>query len=98
MALQHEKDPNPGTGDDQKMYLVFILKTPQNLKCIHVDRRYHKHSAMMIKVGDDMNIPKYLNKKLIMSFRSDRIIFPSDTGLPLGQPYSNEYKVLKVLD
>ena len=98
LALQHEKDPNPGTGDDQKMYLVFILKTPQNLKCIHVDRSYHEHSAMMIKVGDDMNIPKYLNKKLIMSFRSDRIIFPSDTGLPLGQPYSNEYKVLKVLD
>ena len=101
VALQGQPDPNGGEQFLQ-IFRVIILDTPQTLRLIQSggdEDDYFSNEALMIsfdyadrEVIDYMD--QYVGQHITFSIDPAKTYWPSDTLLPLGQPYTGDIHIL----
>ncbi len=105
IALQGQPDPN--IYDDiwaekymesarNQTYRVIVLDTPQTLK-LHsgADDSYSTHEALMINLDYIDGMDQYENQHITFSIDPANSWWPSDTSLPLGQPFAGDIHILE---
>lgn len=91
---QGEKDPNPGTGKDYEKYAVLVLNKPEEATFKNISGEDYSKEVKMISLGDSLSgsLPDGLEtlngKKVIIATNSDDGSWPTDTSLPLGEPFA----------
>lgn len=106
-ALQGEQNPNPGYGDDV-VYVVLALDAPVSLSALAGDGSgMREGQAAMVSLipsggSSGMTLPKWYREdwaaldgaKATIAVSSDKMWWPSDTSVPLGEPRTSEFVVL----
>lgn len=99
---QGYSDPSPGYSDSNQTFMILILdnKTSVTLRQIGDMRKPpYPSDARMLAFDDGSQakqiMEKYVNKKVYVSFTVDDGFFPSDAGLPLGEPHFQNIKVIE---
>lgn len=99
---QGYSDPSPGYSDPNQTFMILILdnKTSVTLRQIGDMRKPpYPSDARMLAFDDGSQakqiMEKYVNKKVYVSFTVDDGFFPSDAGLPLGEPHFQNIKVIE---
>ena len=102
LEAQNIQDPNPGYSDPNQTFMILILdnKTSVTLRQIGDMRKPpYPSDARMLAFDDGSQakqiMEKYVNKKVYVSFIVNDGFFPSDTGLPLGEPHLCNLKVIE---
>ena len=85
-------DPNPGSTESAQL---IILDAPQtmNLRTVASDS-YRTGEVWAITIYSPSDISQYYGQHLIFSIDPDNTFWASDTSLPLGQPNTNDIRVL----
>ena len=101
LEAQNIQDPNPGSGTNQT-FMILILDNKTSVTLHHsgdMDNPPHPSDATMMAIEDGSKakqiMEKYVNKKVYVSFTVNDGVFPSDTGLPLGEPRLFNLKVIE---
>ncbi|MDO4443704.1 MAG: hypothetical protein Q4B69_07520 [Slackia sp.] len=106
-ALQGEQNPNPGYGNDV-IYVVLELDAPVTLSALSGDGSgMREGQAAMVSLipsggSSGMELPRWYRenwaaldgKKAIVAVSPDKMWWPSDTSVPLGEPRTSEFVVL----
>ena len=94
LRLQKISEPNPGTVDNS-LYVILKLNKPTNSYGVNYagDMIYGKGIKLVSIIDDNNNVSKvrnkyskYNNKNVVIEYNTKKFNFPSDTGLPLGEP------------
>ena len=82
--------------------MILILDNKTSVTLHHsgdMDNPPHPSDATMMAIEDGSKakqiMEKYVNKKVYVSFTVNDGVFPSDTGLPLGEPRLFNLKVIE---
>lgn len=101
LEAQNIQDPNPGS-DTNQTFMILILDNKTSVTLHHsgdMDNPPHPSDATMMAIEDGSQakqiMEKYVNKKVYVSFIVNDGFFPSDTGLPLGEPRLHNLKVIE---
>ena len=100
VELQGCPDPNAAYADKDMMYRIIVLDEPQTLAGSQLGD-YKEATASMIRIGltgstgiefmRSAGIPaEYDGQHIVFSVSPDTVFWPTDTGLPLGQPYTSD--------
>lgn len=106
-ALQGKQNPNPGYGDDV-IYAVLALDAPVTLSALSGDGSgMREGQATMVSLipsggSSGMSLPKWYREdwaaldgaKATIAVSSDKMWWPSDASVPLGEPRTSEFVVL----
>lgn len=102
LEAQNIQDPNPGYSDSNQTFMILILDNKTSVTLHHsgdMDNPPHPSDATMMAIEDGSQakqiMEKYVNKKVYVSFIVNDGFFPSDTGLPLGEPRLHNLKVIE---
>lgn len=102
LEAQNIQDPNPGYSDPNQTFMILILDNKTSVTLHHsgdMDNPPHPSDATMMAIEDGSQakqiMEKYVNKKVYVSFIVNDGFFPSDTGLPLGEPRLHNLKVIE---
>lgn len=102
LEAQNIQDPNPGYSDTNQIFMILILDNKTSVTLHHsgdMGNPPHPSDATMmaIEYGSQAKqiMEKYVNKKVYVSFIVNDGFFPSDTGLPLGEPRLHNLKVIE---
>lgn len=101
LEAQNIQDPNPGS-DTNQTFMILILDNKTSVTLHHggdTGNPPHPSDATMMAIDDGSQakqiMEKYVNKKVYISFTVNDGVFPSDTGLPLGEPRLHNLKVIE---
>lgn len=101
LEAQNIQDPNPGS-DLNQTFMILILDNKTSVTLHHsgdIGNTPHPSDATMMAIEDGSKakqiMEKYVNKKVYISFTVNDGVFPSDTGLPLGEPRLFRLKVIE---
>ncbi|EFH27209.1 hypothetical protein [Gardnerella leopoldii] len=101
LEAQNIQDPNPGS-DTNQTFMILILDNKTSVTLHHggdMGNPPHPSDATMMAIDDGSQakqiMEKYVNKKVYISFTVNDGVFPSDTGLPLGEPRLFSLKVIE---
>ena len=106
IALQGQPDPNASDYDESTLeyyqsmtYRVIVLDMPQTLRIRPGGwegdpDEYSSHEALMINIGYAEGMDQYEGRHITFSIDPDSTHWPSDTSLPLGQPFTGDIRVL----
>ena len=100
IELQGEPDPNAFDEYHMKFapketYRVIVLDAPQTLSLYDgEDDRYIGGKASMINLYYADGMEQYEGRHITFSIDPENTHWPSDTSLPLGQPFTNDIHVL----
>lgn len=101
LEAQNIQDPNPGYSDPNQTFMILILDNKTSVTLHHsgdMGNPPHPSDATMMAIEDGSQVKqimeKYINKKVYVSFTVNDGFFPSDTGLPLGEPRLYKLKVI----
>lgn len=99
VALQEQPDPNGWDESSVEFsrkltYRVIVLDTPQTLRLIDIDFNYVSREALMINIVGIDGMNRYEGRHITFSIDPSTTCWPSDTSLPLGQPYTGDIHVL----
>ncbi len=101
LEAQNIQDPNPGS-DTNQTFMILILDNKTSVTLHHsgdIGNPPHPSDATMMAIEDGSQakqiMEKYVNKKVYVSFTVNDGVFPSDTGLPLGEPRLFNLKVIE---
>ncbi|PNS43260.1 hypothetical protein [Gardnerella vaginalis] len=101
LEAQNIQDPNPGS-DLNQTFMILILDNKTSVTVLHVGdmgNPPHPSDATMMAIEDGSQarqiMEKYINKKVYISFTVKDGVFPSDTGLPFGEPRLYKLKVIE---
>ena len=101
LEAQNIQDPNPGS-DTNQTFMILILDNKTSVTLHHsgdIGNPPHPSDATMMAIEDGSQakqiMEKYVNKKVYVSFTVNDGVFPSDTGLPLGEPRLYKLKVIE---
>lgn len=101
LEAQNIQDPNPGYSDPNQTFMILILDNKTSVTLHHsgdMGNPPHPSDATMMAIEDGSQVKqimeKYVNKKVYVSFTVNDGVFPSDTGLPLGEPRLFKLKVI----
>lgn len=95
LSLQGIDDPNPGYSDPNEKFALLVFDGSINLTATNGDGQgSHTGAAKMIKLNNFSGASKYNGKKVKVKITS--MYWPSDTSLPIGEPYALEgkYKIV----
>lgn len=95
LNLQGIDDPNPGYSDPNEKFALLVFDSQINLTATNGDgQSSHTGAAKMIKLNNFSGASKYNGKKIKVKITS--MYWPSDTSLPIGEPYALEgkYKIV----
>lgn len=102
LEAQNIQDPNPGYSDPNQTFMILILDNKTSVTLHHsgdMGNPPHPSDATMMAIEDGSQVKqimeKYVNKKVYVSFTVNDGVFPSDTGLPLGEPRLFNLKVIE---
>lgn len=102
LEAQNIQDPNPGSSDPNQTFMILILDNKTSVTLHHggdMGNPPHPSDATMMAIDDGSQakqiMEKYVNKKVYISFTVNDGVFPSDTGLPLGEPRLCNLKVIE---
>lgn len=102
LEAQNIQDPNPGSSDPNQTFMILILDNKTSVTLPHsgdMGNPPHSSDATMMAFDDGSQakqiMEKYVNKKVYVSFIVNDGFFPSDTGLPLGEPHLCNLKVIE---
>lgn len=102
LEAQNIQDPNPGYSDPNQTFMILILDNKTSVTLHHsgdMGNPPHPSDATMMAIEDCSQVKqimeKYINKKVYVSFTVNDGVFPSDTGLPLGEPRLSNLKVIE---
>lgn len=102
LEAQNIQDPNPGSSDPNQTFMILILDNKTSVTLPHsgdMGNPPHPSDATMMAFDDGSQakqiMEKYVNKKVYVSFIVNDGFFPSDTGLPLGEPHLRNLKVIE---
>lgn len=102
LEAQNIQDPNPGYSDPNQTFMILILDNKTSVTLHHsgdMGNPPHPSYATMMAIEDGSQVKqimeKYINKKVYVSFTVNDGVFPSDTGLPLGEPRLYKLKVIE---
>lgn len=102
LEAQNIQDPNPGYSDPNQTFMILILDNKTSVTLHHsgdMGNPPHPSDATMMAIEDGSQVKqimeKYVNKKVYVSFTVNDGVFPSDTGLPLGEPRLFKLKVIE---
>lgn len=102
LEAQNIQDPNPGYSDSNQTFMILILDNKTSVTLHHsgdMGNPPHPSDATMMAIEDGSQVKqimeKYINKKVYVSFTVNDGFFPSDTGLPLGEPRLSNLKVIE---
>lgn len=102
LEAQNIQDPNPGYSDPNQTFMILILDNKTSVTVLHVGdmgNPPHPSDATMMAIEDGSQarqiMEKYINKKVYISFTVKDGVFPSDTGLPFGEPRLYKLKVIE---
>lgn len=102
LEAQNIQDPNPGSSDPNQTFMILILDNKTSVTLPHsgdMGNPSHPSDATMMAFDDGSQakqiMEKYVNKKVYVSFIVNDGFFPSDTGLPLGEPHLCNLKVIE---
>lgn len=102
LEAQNIQDPNPGYSDPNQTFMILILDNKTSVTLHHsgdMGNPPHPSDATMMAIEDGSQVKqimeKYVNKKVYVSFTVNDGFFPSDTGLPLGEPRLSNLKVIE---
>lgn len=102
LEAQNIQDPNPGYSDPNQTFMILILDNKTSVTLHHsgdMGNPPHPSDATMMAIEDGSQakqiMEKYVNKKVYVSFIVNDGFFPSDTGLPLGEPRLSNIKVIE---
>ncbi|MBF9309027.1 hypothetical protein GK677_03460 [Bifidobacteriaceae bacterium NR044] len=102
LEAQNIQDPNPGYSDSNQTFMILILDNKTSVTLHHsgdMGNPPHPSDATMMAIEDGSQVKqimeKYINKKVYVSFTVNDGVFPSDTGLPLGEPRLSNLKVIE---
>ena len=102
LEAQNIQDPNPGYSDTNQIFMILILDNKTSVTLHHsgdMGNPPHPSDATMMAIEDGSQakqiMEKYVNKKVYVSFIVNDGFFPSDTGLPLGEPHLCNLKVIE---
>ena len=102
LEAQNIQDPNPGYSDTNQIFMILILDNKTSVTLHHsgdMGNPPHPSDATMMAIEDGSQakqiMEKYVNKKVYVSFIVNDGFFPSDTGLPLGEPRLHNLKVIE---
>lgn len=101
IELQGEPDPNDFDGNyngyaRSMTYRVIVLDAPQTLR-LHSGGGddYSSHEASMINLYYADGMEQYEGQHITFSIDPENSWFPSDTSLPLDQPFARDIHVLE---
>ena len=97
VALQGVPDPNNARAFYQNMtFYVIVLDTPQTLTALTIDNDYFSNEAKMINLDTPSigSMAQYIGQHVVFSIDPALTYWPSDTSLPVGQPYTNDVHIL----
>lgn len=104
IALQGQPDPNAPYYEESFLeyirsttYRVIVLDTPQTLR-LHSgggDDDYFFSEALMINLEYVDGMEQYEGQHITFSIDPGSSWWPSDTGLPFGQPFSSDIHILE---
>ncbi|WP_314117749.1 SH3 domain-containing protein [Peptostreptococcus stomatis] len=95
LEVQGVDDPNPEHSNSNEEYIIFILSNPQKITAKSSGEAYK--TTRLVKVmglADYDYVRKYNGKNVTISVDLNETMFPSDVGLPLGEPMTANYKIL----
>ena len=95
LEVQVVDDPNPEHSNPNEDYIIFILAKPQKITARSSGGAYMTtRQVKVMGLADYDYVRKYDGKNVIISVDLDGTMFPSDVGLPLGEPMSASFKIL----
>lgn len=94
LEVQGVSDPNPGYSNRNEEYVLFILDNPTNMSLTSVSGSMREDLVKVISINDNQEMRGYDGSNVLLSINPKNTYWPSDTGLPLGQPSTNEARVL----
>lgn len=95
LSLQGISDPDPGS-DMGETYWLIVLDTPQDMTLKSGSGMGSREDEVtMINVTGAGSLEQYAGQHLTFSIDADNTWWPSDTGLPLGQPNTKDLHVLE---
>ncbi len=103
VELQGQPDPNAPYHDVSSTldwtYRVIVLDTPQTLRIrpggwSGEEDEYGTGEALMIDLYYAEGMEQYEGQHITFSIDPDATFWPSDTGLPLGQPHTSDIHIL----
>ncbi|MFP1694606.1 hypothetical protein ACLD53_06310 [Gardnerella swidsinskii] len=99
---QGYSDPSPGCSDPNQTFMILILDNKTSIALPNsgdMNKPPYPSDARMLAFDDGSQakqiMEKYVNKKVYVSFTVDDGFFPSDAGLPLGEPHLQNLKVIE---
>lgn len=95
LEVQGVDDPNPEHSNPNEEYIIFILAKPQKITARSSGGTYMTTRQVKVMCLPDSDyVRKYDGKNVTISVDLDETMFPSDVGLPLGEPMSASFKIL----
>jgi len=95
LEVQGIDDPNPEHSNPNEEYIIFILAKPQKITARSSGGMYMTTRQVKVMCLPDSDyVRKYDGKNVTISVDLDETMFPSDVGLPLGEPMSASFKIL----
>lgn len=95
LEVQGVDDPNPEHSNPNEEYIIFILAKPQKITARSSGGAYMTtRQVKVMGLADYDYVRKYDGKNVTISVDLDGTMFPSDVGLPLGEPMSASFKIL----
>lgn len=95
LEVQGVDDPNPEHSNPNEEYIIFILAKPQKITARSSGGAYMTTKQVKVMgLADYDYVRKYDGKNVTISVDLDETMFPSDVGLPLGEPMSASFKIL----
>ena len=95
LDVQGVDDPNPEHSNPNEEYIIFILAKPQTITARSSGGAYKTTKLVKVmSLGDSTYARKYDGKNVTISVDLDETMFPSDVGLPLGEPMASSFKIL----
>lgn len=95
LEVQGIDDPNPEYSNPNEEYIIFILAKPQKITARSSGGTYMTTRQVKVMCLPDSDyVRKYDGKNVTISVDLDETMFPSDVGLPLGEPMSASFKIL----
>lgn len=100
LKAQGYPDPNPGSSIYEPYFTMFTLSKPQDITLRSSGGDVYAGAPKMISLLNFSQIKKYDGKTVILAIdpHPEGTSWPSDTSLPLGEPKSVKYKIIKQLD
>ena len=94
LQIQDKPDPNPGTADHSKMYLIMIFDAPVTLSCQSGDGSgLREKSAALICISKHEEYQSLDGQHVTAAIDASSFWWPSDTSLPLGEPSGSAFEV-----